>query len=113
MTDAAGSRNRKRGGRGNAGSHAICGRRQPQSLPAPVGHELGRQNRASYDVTHRAAYAYVTGTLADGEQLPLCRQRYGGSASIWGFSIYRASHHGQSNMSIFRSSPVRFTRWSV
>ena len=47
---------------------------------------------SSIDVTHRAAYAYVTGTLTDGEQIPLCRLRYGGSASIWGFSIYRASH---------------------
>jgi len=47
---------------------------------------------SSIDVTHRADYAYVTGTLTDGEQLPLCRLRYGGSASIWGFSIYRASH---------------------
>jgi choline dehydrogenase-like flavoprotein len=45
----------------------------------------------SVDVTHRTPYAYVTGTLSDGEQLPLCRLRYGGSASIWGFSIYRAS----------------------
>ena len=44
------------------------------------------------DVTHRTPYAYVTDTLTDGEQLPLCRMRYGGSASIWGFSIYRASH---------------------
>ena len=34
----------------------------------------------------------VTGTLADGEQIPLCRLRYGRPARIWGFSIYRASH---------------------
>ena len=27
-----------------------------------------------------------------GEVLPLCRLRYGGSASRWGFAIYRASH---------------------
>ncbi len=33
----------------------------------------------------------MTGTLTDGQQLPLCRLRYGGSASIWGWSIYRAS----------------------
>ena len=25
-------------------------------------------------------------------QLPLCRLRYGGYASTWGFAIYRASH---------------------
>ncbi|MGI8870729.1 MAG: hypothetical protein ACR2F6_18285 [Mycobacteriales bacterium] len=30
--------------------------------------------------------------MSDGDQLPLCQLRYGGSASIWGFSIYRASH---------------------
>ncbi len=44
------------------------------------------------DVTHRAAFAYLTGVLPNGEKLPLCRLRYGGSASIWGFAIYRASH---------------------
>ena len=32
------------------------------------------------------------GHLADREMLPLCRLRYGGSASRWGFAIYRASH---------------------
>ena len=47
---------------------------------------------SSVDVTHRTPYAYVTGTLTDGHQLPLFRLRYGGSASSWGFSIYRASH---------------------
>jgi len=34
----------------------------------------------------------VTGHLKDGEELPLCRLRYGSSASRWGFAIYRASH---------------------
>jgi hypothetical protein len=29
--------------------------------------------------------------LGDGTTLPLCRLRYGGSASIWGFAIYLAS----------------------
>ncbi len=43
-------------------------------------------------VKHRAGFAYVTGHLTDGEQLPLCRLRYTGSASRWGFAIYRASH---------------------
>ncbi len=43
-------------------------------------------------VKHRAGFAYVTGHLPDGEALPLCRLRYGGSASRWGFAIYRASH---------------------
>ena len=43
-------------------------------------------------VKHRAGFAYVTGHLSDGEALPLCRLRYVGSASRWGFAIYRASH---------------------
>jgi hypothetical protein len=40
----------------------------------------------------RAGLAHVDGTLGDGDPLPLCRLRYGGSASRCGFAIYRASH---------------------
>jgi hypothetical protein len=47
---------------------------------------------ADLTVRHRAGFAYLTGHLPDGEQLPLCRLRYHGSASRWGFAIYRASH---------------------
>jgi hypothetical protein len=43
-------------------------------------------------VRFRAGFAYVDGDLGDGETLKLCRLRYGGSASSWGFAIYRASH---------------------
>lgn len=43
-------------------------------------------------VRFRAGFAYVDGDLGDGEVLKLCRLRYGGSASRWGFAIYRASH---------------------
>jgi hypothetical protein len=48
---------------------------------------------ATVQVRFRAQYAYIDGHLPDGEVLPLCRLRYGGSASSWGFAIYRASHH--------------------
>ena len=34
------------------------------------------------------------GQLQDGEVLPLCRLRYGGSAARWGFAIYLASKDG-------------------
>jgi hypothetical protein len=47
---------------------------------------------ARVEVRFRGSFAYVAGHLADGEVLPLCRLRYGGSASRWGFAIYRASH---------------------
>ena len=40
------------------------------------------------------AFAYVDGTLGGDEVLRLCRLRYGGSASSWGFAIYLASKDG-------------------
>jgi hypothetical protein len=49
-------------------------------------------NLANVAIRYRAGFAYVDGVLPDGEVLPLCRLRYAGSASMWGFAIYRASH---------------------
>ncbi|MBL7493271.1 hypothetical protein I6A60_39080 [Frankia sp. AgB1.9] len=37
-------------------------------------------------------FAYVAGQLPGGTTLPLVRLRYAGSATTWGFAIYRASH---------------------
>ena len=34
----------------------------------------------------------ANGQLPDGTSLPLFRLRYSGSASTWGFAVYRASH---------------------
>jgi len=48
-------------------------------------------------VRYRAGFAYVDGVLRDGEVLPLCRLRYAGSATMWGFAIYRASHDDYQN----------------
>lgn len=45
------------------------------------------------DVRFRGSFAYVDGHFDNGETMPLCRLRYGGSASRWGFAIYRASHN--------------------
>ncbi len=47
---------------------------------------------ATIAIRYRAGFAYVDGVLPDGQALPLCRLRYAGSASMWGFAIYRASH---------------------
>jgi hypothetical protein len=46
------------------------------------------------EVRFRAQFAYVSGVLADGDNLPLMRLRYGGSAARWGFAIYLASKDG-------------------
>jgi hypothetical protein len=42
-------------------------------------------------VRYHGPFAYVEGELADGDRLPLTRLRYSGSASYWGFGLYRAS----------------------
>jgi hypothetical protein len=47
---------------------------------------------ATIEVRFRGAFAYVTGQLPDGDTITLMRLRYGGSATRWGFAIYRASH---------------------
>lgn len=47
---------------------------------------------AGVGVRFRGQFAYVSGQLPGGETLLLCRLRYVGSASSWGFAIYRASH---------------------
>jgi hypothetical protein len=70
----------------------------PTSTKTSLGQRLSRHARerwpalASVEVRFRGQFAYITGNLHNGEVLPLCRLRYGGSASSWGFAIYRASH---------------------
>ena len=45
-------------------------------------------------VRFRGQFAYLDAHLPDGEVMPLCRLRYGGTASSWGFAIYLASRDG-------------------
>jgi len=61
---------------------------------------------AIVQVRFRAGFVYVDGDLDDGDPLPLCRLRYGGSASRWRFAIYRASHDDYHD-SILPSRRVR------
>jgi hypothetical protein len=43
-------------------------------------------------VRHRAGFAYISAQIPDDDEpLPLCRLRYAGSASTWGFAIHQAS----------------------
>lgn len=44
------------------------------------------------NVRFRAGFAYIEGQLDDDTRIKLCRLRYGGSATLWGFAMYRASH---------------------
>ena len=47
---------------------------------------------AGLEVRFRAAFAYIDGLATDGTTIKLCRLRYTGSTSTWGFALYRASH---------------------
>ena len=40
---------------------------------------------------YHGSFAYITGVLRNGEQIPLFRLRYGGSAHSFGFAIYSAA----------------------
>jgi hypothetical protein len=54
----------------------------------------------------RANFAYVDGVLPDGQVLRLCRLRYLGSATTWGFAIYRASHDDYEDNILPSGSPT-------
>src|SRR5262249_17572761 len=78
----------------------------PPSPPPPASTKISLSQRlreharerwpalATVNVRHRGGFAYVSGELADGSSLPLCRLRYGGYANQWGFAIYLASKNG-------------------
>ena len=74
----------------------------PASTKTSLGQRLSARARdrwpalTSVHVRFRGQFAYVAGELPD-ETLPLCRLRYAGSASTWGFAIYRASHDDYQN----------------
>jgi hypothetical protein len=57
-------------------------------------------------VRHRGQFAYIDAELTDGTIQPLCRLRYGGSASSWGFAIYLASRNGYQDAVLPTGHPV-------
>jgi hypothetical protein len=93
--------------------HAGAPIRQHEPMPTPpestkisLGQRLRERARqhwpalATVNVGHRGQFAYVTGELADGTALPLCRLRYGGYANRWGFAIYLASKGGYEDATL-------------
>ncbi len=72
----------------------------PESTKISLGQRLRERQRerwpslATVQVRFRGQFAYVNGELDNGEVLALCRLRYAGSASRWGFAIYLASRDG-------------------
>jgi hypothetical protein len=84
----------------------------PESTKTSLKQRLAQRARdrwpqlAGIDVRFRGPFAYVTGELTEGQQLPLCRLRYGGSASAWGFAIYLASRDGYEASVLPSGQPV-------
>jgi hypothetical protein len=75
----------------------------PESTKDNVTYYLDRRAEERWpqikelDVRFRSRFAYITAKTHDGEEFPLCRLRYSGSASVWGFAIYLASKDGYEN----------------
>jgi hypothetical protein len=84
----------------------------PESTKTSLGQRLRQRQRerwpglAGVDVRFRGRFAYVDGELEDGEVLPLCRLRYAGSASLWGFAVYLASGDGYQDSVLPSGLPV-------
>ena len=61
---------------------------------------------ARLEVTCRASFAYITGALPGGEQIPLFRLRYGGSAHSFGFAIYTAARERYEDALLLTGYPT-------
>ena len=110
------------GGRAGASAHRACPGQirhhgaTPPTIPTSTKTSLGQRLRqrqrdrwpglASVAVRFRGRFAYVDGELESGEDLPLCRLRYNGSASLWGFAIYLASRDGYDDAVLPSGLPI-------
>ena len=84
----------------------------PESTKTSLGQRLRARQRERWPgltdvhVRFRGRFAYVDGVLEGGEGLALCRLRYAGSASLWGFAIYPASRDGYEDSVLPSGLPV-------
>ena len=58
------------------------------------------------EVTCRGSFAYAAGVLPSGEQIPLFRLRYGGSAHSFGFAIYSPAHERYEDAVLLTGYPT-------
>jgi hypothetical protein len=84
----------------------------PESTKTSLGQRLRQRQRerwpglASVDVRFRSRFAYIDGEFEGGDVLPLCRLRYAGSASLWGFAVYLASRDGYQDSVLPSGLPI-------
>ena len=55
---------------------------------------------------YHGSFAYITGVLRNGEQIPLFRLRYGGSAHSFGFAIYSAARDRYEDAVLLTGLPI-------
>src|SRR6266576_6505902 len=55
---------------------------------------------------YHGSFAHITGVLRNGEQIPLFRLRYGGSAHSFGFAIYSAASNRYEDAVLLTGLPT-------
>jgi hypothetical protein len=55
---------------------------------------------------YHGSFAYITGVLPGGEQIPLFRLRYGGSAHSFGFAIYTPARDRYEDAVLLTGLPI-------
>ena len=82
---------------GGSWERIVGGVKIPESTKSSLSQRLSARARERWPglsevkVRFRSGFAYIDGQI-DEEVMPLCRLRDAGSASRWGFAVYRASH---------------------
>jgi hypothetical protein len=61
---------------------------------------------AKVQARYHGSFAYITGILPGGEQIPLFRLRYGGSAHSFGFAIYSPAHDRYEDAVLLTGLPI-------
>jgi hypothetical protein len=61
---------------------------------------------AKVQARYRGSFAYITGVLPGGEQIPLFRLRYGGSAHSFGFAIYSPARDRYQDAVLLTGLPI-------
>src|ERR1700678_710881 len=62
---------------------------------------------AKVQARYHGSFAYITGVLPGGEQIPLFRLRYGGSAHSFGFAIYSPAKDRYEDAVLLTGYPTR------
>src|SRR5579859_1478047 len=61
---------------------------------------------AKVQARYHGSFAYITGVLPGGEQIPLFRLRYGGSAHSFGFAIYSPARDRYEEAILLTGLPI-------